>query len=93
MKFSFDVGEKEKHNIYFHWNQLWGSLRISVDGKTIERRFFQIASPNEPAQKNDSSSDDIWVIHGKRIKLVDRWEFTVGGAERHTILIIKTRKK
>jgi hypothetical protein len=93
MKLSFVVGNKEKHDIVFRWNQLWGSLRISVDGNTVERRLLQLASPNKPAQSNRESTADTWVIFGKAINLVDRWEFAVGVTEQHTIRIEKRRPK
>jgi hypothetical protein len=45
MKFSFEVGDLEKHHVEFNFNQLCGTLRISVDNKPIHRatRFL-----NEP---------------------------------------------
>lgn len=93
MKLLFEVGNKEKHDVVFRWIQLWGSLRISVDGNIIERRLFQLVSPNKPAQSNSNSNDDTWVIFGKEINLIDRWEFTVGVTEQHTIRIEKKRPK
>jgi hypothetical protein len=93
MKLSFEVGTREKHLVDFRWNQMWGSLRIIVDGKIIERRFFQLASPNKPASSNCKSTEDSWVIFGKKIDLLNRWEFTVGRDEKHTVTIEKRRQK
>ena len=93
MKFSFKVGEKEKHDVAFRWNQMLGSLRILVDESIIERRFLQLVSPNKTAQRNSESKEDTWVIFGKEIDLIDRWEFTVGETEQHTIRIEKKRPK
>lgn len=39
MKFAFEVGDVEKHKIEFRFNQLWGNLSISVDGRQIIRDF------------------------------------------------------
>ena len=48
MKCSFDVGEAEKHRVEFNFNQLCGTLLISVDDKPIHRatRFL-----NEPVHE------------------------------------------
>jgi hypothetical protein len=50
--FAFDVGEEEKHRVEFHWGQLFGRVRITVDdvevvqhnrpvlfGSTARRKF------------------------------------------------------
>jgi hypothetical protein len=45
LKFAIDVGETEKHRLHYHFNQLLGSLAITVNGKPVkkERRLI-----NEP---------------------------------------------
>ena len=43
MKFTFQVGEGEKHQVTFHFNQLVGNLKITVDQKPVVRDF-RIAS-------------------------------------------------
>jgi hypothetical protein len=30
--FSFEVGDEEKHLVDFHWGQLFGRVRVTVDG-------------------------------------------------------------
>jgi hypothetical protein len=35
MKFSFEVGELEKHQVDFNFNQLYGTLLIRVDDKPV----------------------------------------------------------
>jgi len=50
--FAFDVGDQEKHRIAFHWGQLFGRVRVTVDdvevvqhnrafsfGSTVPRKF------------------------------------------------------
>ena len=37
MKFTVEIGNKEKHQISYSFNKFWGNVNISVDGKTIER--------------------------------------------------------
>jgi hypothetical protein len=39
MTFTFDVGNKERHRVVFHFNQLWGNLRITVDDQAVVRDF------------------------------------------------------
>ncbi len=39
MKFSFEVGTSEKHQVEFYFNQMWGNLYISVDGQKIMKDF------------------------------------------------------
>jgi hypothetical protein len=33
--FSFDVGDEEKHRVDFHWGQLFGRVRVTVDDVEI----------------------------------------------------------
>ena len=39
LDFEFEVGESERHNVAFQFDQLWGPLKISVDGKPIIRKL------------------------------------------------------
>lgn len=43
MRFSFEVGETERHAVAFYFNQFWGNLDIRVDGKK-QLRDFRIIS-------------------------------------------------
>lgn len=45
MKFSFEVGELEKHHVEFNFNQLCGTLRICVDNKPIHRATRLLNEP------------------------------------------------
>jgi hypothetical protein len=38
LDFDFEVGEAERHNVAFTWDQLWGPMKISVDGKQVVRK-------------------------------------------------------
>jgi hypothetical protein len=40
MQFRFDVGEQERHRVGFSFDQVWGPLRITVDGVPVVRRFL-----------------------------------------------------
>ena len=37
MKFSFEVGEHERHRVGFSFNQFWGQVEILVDGESVRR--------------------------------------------------------
>jgi hypothetical protein len=39
LDFEFEVGEAERHNVAFQFDQLWGPLKISVDGKRVVRKL------------------------------------------------------
>lgn len=37
--FELVVGDQERHLVHFHFNQVWGPLSISVDGKKVVGDF------------------------------------------------------
>lgn len=37
MRMAFPVGETERHEVVFTFDQFWGGLTISVDGETVVR--------------------------------------------------------
>jgi hypothetical protein len=39
LDFEFEVGESERHNVAFRFDQMWGPLKISVDGKPVIRKL------------------------------------------------------
>jgi hypothetical protein len=39
LDFDFEVGESERHNVAFRFDQLWGPLEISVDGKRVVKKL------------------------------------------------------
>ncbi len=43
LKFNFQVGNKEKHDIEFFFNQFWGHVSIKVDGVDIYKTIKVIA--------------------------------------------------
>jgi hypothetical protein len=45
--FAFDVGEEEKHRVAFHWGQLFGQIRITVDDVQVVQKVkpFALRSP------------------------------------------------
>ena len=45
MQFSFEVGEHEKHTVSLDFNQMIGTMRITVDGRDVvnELRMFSLS--------------------------------------------------
>ncbi|HEX4434782.1 MAG TPA: hypothetical protein VH012_08125 [Acidimicrobiales bacterium] len=39
LDFEFEVGESERHNVAFRFDQLWGPLVISVDGQPVIKKL------------------------------------------------------
>jgi hypothetical protein len=37
LDFEFEVGEAERHRVHFFFDQFWGTVRISVDGRQVIR--------------------------------------------------------
>jgi len=70
--FAIDVGEEEKHRVAFHWGQLFGRVRITVDDVEVveKNRAISFGSPR-----------------------TKKFEFSVGQAEVHDVVIEKTRKR
>ena len=47
MELNFLVGEREQHHVYFSWNQMWGGLKIAVDGIDVVKTVsLRISAPN-----------------------------------------------
>jgi hypothetical protein len=47
--FAFDVGEEEKHRVAFHWGQLFGRVRITVD-------FMKVLEENHAVSLGSSAT-------------------------------------
>ncbi len=94
MKFSFEVGAREKHQIDFSWGQLIGNLRVKVDGELI-KKDMTLWSPVSWTGSPLASSVEKWNVldSGFEVQLVDKWEFEVGDEERHEIRIEKERAR
>jgi len=46
LDFEFEVGESERHRVHFSFDQFWGTVRISVDGRKVIRdlRLFSLST-------------------------------------------------
>ena len=49
LEFEFEVGEAERHNVAFHFDQLSGPLRISVDGQAGHPEVRDVQPAAHPA--------------------------------------------
>lgn len=45
MYYDFSVGRREKHKIEYHFNPMWGTYRIILDGKKYLNGFFFFVYP------------------------------------------------
>ena len=45
--FTFDVGDEERHRVDFHWGQLFGRVRITVDDHEVmaKNQAVRLTSP------------------------------------------------
>ncbi len=93
MKFSFEVGNQEKHKVDFSWNQFWGSLKIKVDDQLVKSKTITISSPTNIFDKLEAPPEEKWNVGGLEIQLVERWIFGVGEQEKHQVKIEKERDK
>jgi len=93
VKFSFIVGERERHEVDFSWSQMTGALRISVDGVRIVAKALTLSSPTNLIRPLDTAPSERWKIGSLEVQLVERWAFSVGTQERHDVLIEKERAK
>ena len=93
MKFSFDIGIREKHRIEFSWNKLFGKGLIKVDGETIHKSVSLFSPSRSASPYYQGDSPDKWKVLGQEIRLKEKWEFDVGENEKYNIVIEKQRQK
>jgi hypothetical protein len=93
VKFSIPVGDHEKHTVGFSWNQMTGSLRITIDGVPVAKKAITFMSPTNIARPLDAPEAEKWNVGGLEMQLVERWVLAVGVSERHIVRIEKERKK
>jgi hypothetical protein len=73
MRFTLEVGDKEKSKIEFSRNCFTGSMRAFVDGRQVARQ----------------SPFSIFTHFSFRLRR--RYEFMVGSAEKHKVVLEKQR--
>jgi hypothetical protein len=72
MRFTFEIGDKEKSKIEFSQNWLTGSPRVIVEGRQV--------APQGPS-----------IFKRFSFRLPRRYEFMVGSAEKHKVVLEKLR--
>lgn len=68
MKFSFDVGNKERHIIDFSFNQFWGNLSIHVDGRRIVSDFRTVSFHLTKAYEFNVGTNEVHVVRIEKIR-------------------------
>ena len=96
MKFSFEVGQDEKHQIDFQWSKWLGVARIKVDGTLIQKSrplaFSELAQLGAlhgmggPARYLSRTATGY-----AGLPMTRGWQFEVGDQEKHAIRIEKER--
>lgn len=93
MKFSFEVGQAEPHTVEFYWGQMFGTLKIKIDGRVIEQKPFMLFSPSSLTTELNVPKHAKWNLGLMEIQLIEDWEFQVGIYEKHYVRIEKERAK
>ena len=96
MKFSFEVGQYEKHRIDFQWSKWLGVAKIWVDGALILKS--RPLAYSELAQLADMRGIGGTIrylgqaVRGRAaLQMIRGWGFEVGRKEKHAIRIEKER--
>lgn len=93
MKFSFEVGQAEPHTVEFYWGQMFGSLKIKIDGRIIEQKSHMLFSPSNITQDLNAPDNEKLKLLGIEVLLVEKWDFQVGIYEKHQVRIEKERTR
>lgn len=93
MKFSFVVGEAEKNTVDFSWSQMIGVLEIKVNGEIVQKGGIKLFSSTNLTGHLDVPEAEKWNVHWCEIQLVEKWDFKIGGTEKHLVRIEKERAK
>jgi hypothetical protein len=62
MKFSVEIGSKEKHQIDFSFNQIFGGLVIRADGQVVRRDFRGLSFSTVKAYEFQLGCDEKLVV-------------------------------
>jgi hypothetical protein len=96
MRFSFEVGEQEKHHVEFSWSSFLGVAKIWVDGYLVQKScplaLRDLAQLSGLRTVSGSAGYFAGMIDGSgRPELTMAWAFEVGQREHHRIRIEKER--
>ncbi len=96
MRFSFDVGQQEKHRVDFSWEKMLGVARVWVDSELIlKSRPVAFRELAQAAQLHSVSGTARYLAGtasgSARPELTVGWTFEIGQWEKHTVRIEKER--
>lgn len=93
MRLSISIGDVDKHLVEFTWGQLFGSVKLAVDGVVVYRgkplafdEVKQISNPYLYLYRT-------YITKKTPNQLTRSWDFEVGTVEKHRIHIDKIRPK
>src|SRR5882757_2829402 len=93
MKLQFEVGDVHKRQIEFSWNQMWGTMRLKLDGKLFAKSGITPASPSVLFGRFIAPEEDRWALGPMEILLVQRWMLEIKEPEKHFVVIEKRRER
>jgi hypothetical protein len=96
LKFSFEVGQNEKHQVDFQWGKWLGVAKIWVDGTLILKSrplaFSELAQLAGMRSMAGSARYLSQTYSGQAdLQMIQGWHFDVGRHEKHAIRIEKER--
>ncbi|HWB08698.1 MAG TPA: hypothetical protein VG826_05725 [Pirellulales bacterium] len=96
MRLSFEVGQREKHQVEFRWEKFLGVAKIWVDGELIQKSrplaLQEVLQLSQLSSVTGSANYLAGMMNGSgRPDLITGWSFEVGRQERHVVYIQKER--
>jgi hypothetical protein len=96
MRFSFEVGQQEKHLVEFNWGKFLGVAKIWVDGELVLRSkplaLRELSQLSQLRGITGSANYLGGMVNGSRQpSLTAGWSFEIGHQERHVVHIQKER--
>jgi hypothetical protein len=96
MKFSFEVGQYEKHQIEFQWSKWLGVAKIWVDGTLVQKSrplaYSELAQLADMRGIGGKAHFISQTVSGQAaLQMIRGWEFEVGEQEKHAVRIEKER--
>jgi hypothetical protein len=96
MRFSFDVGQQEKHRVEFSWGKFLGVAKIWVDGELILKSkplaLQELSQLSGMRGISGSAKYLVGMANGSgRPELIAGWSLEAGREERHAVHIQKER--
>jgi hypothetical protein len=96
MRFSFEVGQREKHRVEFSWGKFLGVAKIWVDGQLVLKSkplaLRELSHLSQLRSITGSAKYLGGMAYGSgQPSLMAGWSFEVGHQERHVVHIEKQR--